>query len=255
MKMYKLLGSDGKEYFSETPGTFGGNRKLKIYGRLDCGSALSTIKRFPGSYEKSRVFFADEKTALAAGYRPCGNCMREQYQEYQDNPPKYREKFGLQASENNMTYTTAQPEMADAIRTVLHTAIQTVYPKYYPQEVVQFFCRLHSREHILDGIASGHMGVLMLDGVVVGTGCYDGNHITGVYVLPQYQRQGCGSYIMDCLEAEIKANHDTAVLDAPLPAVRLYERRGYRTVGHGVFELENGVKLVYEIMEKKLTAR
>lgn len=95
MKMYKLLGSDGKEYLSETPGTLGGNSKQKIYGRLDCPSALSTIRRFPGSYEESRVFFADEKTALAAGYRPCGNCLREKYREYQADPQKYREKFGL----------------------------------------------------------------------------------------------------------------------------------------------------------------
>ena len=95
MKLYKLLGNDGKEYLSETPGTFGGNGKLKIYGRLDCPSALSTIKRFPGSYEKSRVFFADEKTALAAGYRPCGNCLREKYKEYMANPKKYKEKVGL----------------------------------------------------------------------------------------------------------------------------------------------------------------
>ncbi|MGN0683571.1 MAG: Ada metal-binding domain-containing protein [Oscillospiraceae bacterium] len=95
MKKYKLLGSDGKEYLSETPGALGGNSKQKIYGRLDCPTALSSIKRFPGVYEKSRVFFADEKTALAAGYRPCGNCMRKQYREYKDNPQKYREKFGL----------------------------------------------------------------------------------------------------------------------------------------------------------------
>ena len=95
MKTYKLLGADGKIYESETPGALGGNSKLKIYGRLDCGSALSTIKRFPGSYEKSRVFFADEKTALAAGYRPCGNCMRQNYREYMENPEKYREKFGV----------------------------------------------------------------------------------------------------------------------------------------------------------------
>lgn len=95
MKMYKLLGADGKEYLSETPGTYGGNGKLKIYGRLDCPSALSTIKRFPGSYEKSRVFFADEKTALAAGFRPCGNCLRSKYREYMDDPEKYRSKFGL----------------------------------------------------------------------------------------------------------------------------------------------------------------
>ena len=95
MKQYKLLGPDGKQYPSETPGTLGGNGKLKIYGRLDCPSALSTIRRFPGSYEKSRVFFADEKTALAAGFRPCGNCLREKYREYMADPEAYRKKFGL----------------------------------------------------------------------------------------------------------------------------------------------------------------
>ena len=95
MKMYKLLGADGKEYLSEIPGTLGGNGKQKIYGQLDCPSALSAIKRFPGSYEKTRVFFSDERTALEAGYRPCGNCMREQYKEYMANPEKYRHKFSL----------------------------------------------------------------------------------------------------------------------------------------------------------------
>lgn len=95
MKQYKLRGPDGKQYLSETPGTLGGNGKLKIYGRLDCPSALSTIRRFPGSYEKSRVFFADERTALAAGFRPCGNCLREKYREYMADPEAYRKKFGL----------------------------------------------------------------------------------------------------------------------------------------------------------------
>ena len=95
MKMYKLTDKDGKEYYSEMPGKFGGNSKDKIYGRLDCASALSAIKRFPWSYEKFRVFFADEKTALAAGYRPCGNCMRKQYKEYTEDPQAYKKKFGL----------------------------------------------------------------------------------------------------------------------------------------------------------------
>lgn len=94
-RQYRLLNADGEEYGSDTPGLFGGNRKLKIYGRLDCPSALSAIRRYPGSYEKSRVFFADERTALAAGYRPCGNCLREKYAEYQENPEKYRAKFEI----------------------------------------------------------------------------------------------------------------------------------------------------------------
>ncbi|MBQ7594047.1 MAG: metal-binding protein [Synergistaceae bacterium] len=95
MKIYKLLGSDGKIYESEAPGEYGGNSKLKIYGRLDCPSANSTIRRFPGKYEQHRVFFADEKTALAAGYRPCGNCLRQKYREYKEDPAKYKAKFGL----------------------------------------------------------------------------------------------------------------------------------------------------------------
>ncbi len=153
-----------------------------------------------------------------------------------------------------MEYRTAAPDMVHEIYHVLQTTIQTIYPKYYPNEVTGFFCGHHNKEHILDGIASGNMGVLLYDSQIVGTGCLDENHITGVYVLPAYQNAGCGSYIMDCLENEIFQKYDTAVLDASLAAVCLYEHRGYQTVGHGIYELENDVKLVYEIMEKKRKA-
>lgn len=151
-----------------------------------------------------------------------------------------------------MKYIKATFDMANDIYNVLHTSIKTVYPKHYPKEIVDFFCRHHSKEHILDGIESENMGVLVCSDMIVGTGCFDGNHITGVYVLPSYQNQGCGSYIMNCLEEEIAKTYNTAVLDASLSAVCLYEHRGYKTIGHGIYELENDVKLVYEIMEKKL---
>lgn len=95
MKLYKLMDANGQIYESETPGEYGGNGKLKIYGRLDCPTANSTIRRFQGSYEKHRVFFADEKTALAAGFRPCGNCLRQKYKEYIQDPEKYKAKFGI----------------------------------------------------------------------------------------------------------------------------------------------------------------
>lgn len=153
-----------------------------------------------------------------------------------------------------MKYIIATAEMADDIYAILHTTIKTIYPKYYPKEVVDFFCEHHSKEHILEGIASGNMGVLLVDKDIVGTGCFDGNYITGVYVIPRYQKQGCGSEVMNCLEKEIVKKYDTAILEASLPAVSLYEHRGYKTVGHGMYELENDVKLVYEIMEKKLVA-
>ena len=80
MKEYKLIGKDRKPYMSSEPGTMGGHRKLKIYGRLDCPSALRFIAK--GQYVEHRVIFADEETAIAAGYRPCGICMREAYKQW-----------------------------------------------------------------------------------------------------------------------------------------------------------------------------
>lgn len=76
-KTYTLLGADGYYYQSDTPGNLGGYRPRKIYGRLDCPSATRAITR--GGYVRHRVFFADEATAIAAGYRPCAICLREKY--------------------------------------------------------------------------------------------------------------------------------------------------------------------------------
>ena len=77
MRTYTLLGSDRRPYRSATPGRFGGHRPGRRYGRLDCPAALRAIAR--GGYVKNRVFFADERTAIAAGYRPCGVCLPAEY--------------------------------------------------------------------------------------------------------------------------------------------------------------------------------
>ena len=77
MKQYRLVGPDGKEFLSPTPGTLGGHRKNKLYGRLDCPSALRWLEK--GHIVKHRVFFADEATAIAAGYRPCAVCLPDEY--------------------------------------------------------------------------------------------------------------------------------------------------------------------------------
>lgn len=76
-KPYKLTAPDGSIYESEIPGELGGYKKEKIYGRLDCSSA---IRALPKGYARHRVFFKDETAAIAAGYRPCGICLRPRYQ-------------------------------------------------------------------------------------------------------------------------------------------------------------------------------
>ena len=55
----------------------GGNKKLKIYGRLDCRSG----KRMK---VKNRVFFHSVEEAKKHGFRPCGNCMRAAYKKWKN---------------------------------------------------------------------------------------------------------------------------------------------------------------------------
>lgn len=85
-RSFTLLGADGTAYSSATPGTFGGHRRGKRYGRLDCRAALQAIAR--GGYVQQRVFFPDQATAIAAGYRPCAVCMPPAYAAWQPTPPE-----------------------------------------------------------------------------------------------------------------------------------------------------------------------
>ncbi len=50
----------------------GGNKRLKIYGRLDCRAG----RRMKVG---NRVFFENETEAIALTYRPCAVCMRKEY--------------------------------------------------------------------------------------------------------------------------------------------------------------------------------
>jgi len=77
---YTLLDAHGRPYQSATPGRLGGHRRNKLYGRLDCPSALRALAA--GHYVAHRVFFADEQTAIAAGYRPCAVCLPQAYRQW-----------------------------------------------------------------------------------------------------------------------------------------------------------------------------
>lgn len=54
---------------------FGGNRKLNIYGTLQCKSG-KRMKR------ENRAFFASEEEAVKEGFRPCGHCMKIAYKKW-----------------------------------------------------------------------------------------------------------------------------------------------------------------------------
>lgn len=84
---YVLLARDRRSYRSTRPGALGGHRRSRIYGRLNCPAALRAIAR--GGYVRHRVFFADEATAIAAGFRPCGVCLTDQYQAWKSQNGRF----------------------------------------------------------------------------------------------------------------------------------------------------------------------
>lgn len=153
-----------------------------------------------------------------------------------------------------MNYRKATAEDCDKIYALVQETIKTVYPKYYPKEVVAFFCALHSADNIGLDIAKQTVGMLFDGEVFVGTGTCKENHITRVFVLPTYQQRGYGGYIMERLEGEVFEQYDKVCLDASLPACQFYEKRGYATVRHETWGCENGVVLVYGVMEKGLAS-
>ena len=151
-----------------------------------------------------------------------------------------------------MIYELAKTEDLQIVYDVVQHTIKTIYTKYYPVEVVDFFCEHHSMEAIAKDIENGYVSVLKIDENIVATGCFVDNHITRVYVLPEYQKKGYGTFIMKTIEAQIGEKYDKAYLDASLPAAALYEKLGFSTIKHERYPVENGVILAFEVMEKEL---
>lgn len=153
---------------------------------------------------------------------------------------------------NMKTLLKANKEDAEEIFELVQATVKKIYPKYYLPEIVDMFCEYHNMERVKEDIAAGKTYKMIKDNQIIATGTIEENHINRVYVLPEYQRKGYGSFIMNELEGIIAEKYDTASIDASLSACRLYEKLGYKTVEHGIWECANGVIQVYEIMEKKL---
>lgn len=151
-----------------------------------------------------------------------------------------------------MEYLQATSQQTSQIYELVQDTIKTIYPRYYPAEVVGFFCEHHSYARVAADIEKGVVGIAVEDNCLLGTGSYEDDHITRVYVAPSCQGRGVGSFIMDQLEQKIAGTYANAMLDASLPASRLYEHRGYRTIHHDQHLLAHDVVLVYEIMAKPL---
>ena len=106
------------------------------------------------------------------------------------------------------------------VKSIVETTIRTVYPHYYPAGAVQLFLDHHCEEHIAADLFSGRVFLLYEANAAVGTVTLNGNEICRLFVLPELQRKGYGTALLDFAESEVLRYTDTICLDASLPGTR-----------------------------------
>jgi methylphosphotriester-DNA--protein-cysteine methyltransferase len=71
-KHIEMSDSDLRRAIKNHEVCLGGNKNLKIYGKLNCKSGKRMNR-------ENRVFFRSTVEAIDHGYRPCGNCLKSEY--------------------------------------------------------------------------------------------------------------------------------------------------------------------------------
>lgn len=140
---------------------------------------------------------------------------------------------------------------AKQVAEIVETTILNIYPKYYPKGAVQFFLNLHCEEQIKTAMETEEIYLFLFKGKVIGTGSIRRNEICRLFILPEYQRRGYGSKLMDLLEEKIFQKYLLIHIDASFPAENMYLKRNYQITSYKQIETENGDFLCYHIMEKR----
>ncbi len=139
------------------------------------------------------------------------------------------------------------------VKTLIDRTIDACYCDVYCAEAISFFKEWHCEEKILSAAREGWTIVLENNDRITATGTLIGDEIVRVFVDQALQKRGLGKRIMAQLEAKAVSQEIGIVrLDASIPAKRFYDSLGYTTVEKTFLGVDNGQRLDYWKMEKKL---
>lgn len=93
--------------------------------------------------------------------------------------------------------------------------------------------------------------LLQINDEYVGTVTIKENEICRLFVLPVYQHRGYGKELLDFSEKKIGEQFSEIILDASLPAKKIYKLRGYRETEFHQIVTNNGDILCYDVMKKE----
>ena len=141
----------------------------------------------------------------------------------------------------------------NAVYELIQNTIDVSYNKIYPPEAIEFFKEFHSRENILKDTVNGYTVLAERNGEILGTSTLIGCHIQRTFVSPACQRQGIGGLLAQVLEkkASLRKSGDIT-LEASLVSRQFWELRGFTVREETFIPVENGQKLIYYTMSKKI---
>jgi len=140
----------------------------------------------------------------------------------------------------------------ESVLQITRDTILEIYSHYYAGGVVDFFLKHHNRKNVLSDIENGLVWLLEVDDCLVGTVTIKGNAVNRLFVLPQYQSRGYGSWLMDFAEAKIAEKYSHIHIDSSLAAKEMYLKRGYKEKKTCRIPADNGDILIYDEMEKRV---
>jgi len=157
------------------------------------------------------------------------------------------------SEKNNLKIRKFKLSDLDFVRKLIHNTIDISYSRVYSREAIKYFKDYHINKNILKGSKEGYTIVLEKNNRIIGTATLIDNYITRVFVNPEFQKQGLGKLLMEKLETKARSAGIRIVkLDSSLPAKKFYDSLGYKTIEKTFVKVENGKKLDYYKMKKRL---
>ena len=123
-------------------------------------------------------------------------------------------------------YRAERRDAEDVCRIVRSTILQ-VYPRHYPQAVVDEFIKSNDPQTILADIDRGCVYYIRCGVSAVGTVTVRSDLISRLYVLPLYQGRGFGEALLEFAESRVAQLYKKAWLGAVPSSESFYLRHGY----------------------------
>ena len=151
-----------------------------------------------------------------------------------------------------MSIKQAYKDDLQVVKYITAETINQIYPHYYPKGAVEFFIEHHNDTNISNDIEAGRVFLCINnEAQPVGTVTIKENDICRLFVLPEFQGKGYGRELLAFAENEIAKTYEEILLDASLPAKRIYQKRGYKEKESHIISTNYGDFLCYDIMVKK----